>query len=231
MSKRHILLVDDEDDLRRILRRFLEIDGYAVTEATNGEAAIQELHRRPPDLVLLDILMPGVDGWTVLERIRDVSDVPVLILSARAAELDKVRGLHAGADDYVTKPFGRHEVLARITALMRRTKPITSGSDGYTDAFLTMDFRQGSTQVAGRGELRLTPIEFRLLAELVRHADQIVSQDRLLEAVWGDHSGLYRDQVKLRVSNLRRKLRQSAESSCIETVRGFGYRYRSEQAL
>ncbi|MEY2532393.1 MAG: hypothetical protein QOF29_303, partial [bacterium] len=131
MSKRHILLVDDEDDLRRILRRFLEIDGYAVTEATNGEAAIQELHRRPPDLVLLDILMPGVDGWTVLERIRDVSDVPVLILSARAAELDKVRGLHAGADDYVTKPFGRHEVLARFTALMRRTKPITSGSDGY----------------------------------------------------------------------------------------------------
>jgi DNA-binding response OmpR family regulator len=227
MSKRHILLVDDEDDLRRIVRRFLEIDGYSVTESMNGHAALQELQRRPPDLVLLDILMPGIDGWTVLERIRDVSDVPVLILSARAAEVDKVRGLHAGADDYVTKPFGRHEVLARVSALLRRARPTTSVADAYADAFLTMDFGQGCAEVAGRGELRLTPIEFRLLAELVRHANQIVSQDRLLEAVWGDHTGLYRDQVKLRISDLRRKLRQPADLSCIETVRGFGYRYRA----
>jgi DNA-binding response OmpR family regulator len=231
VNEGQILLVDDEDDLRGILRRFLEIAGYEVMEAGDGHAALRALHTRSPDLIMLDILMPGLDGWTVLERIRDVSDVPVLILSARASEVDKVRGLHGGADDYVTKPFGRHEVLARIAALMRRTRPVvTSPSEAYADAFLSIDFRQGTVQVAGQGELRLTPIEFRLLAQLVRHADQIVSQERLLEAVWGDHSGLYRDQVKLRVSNLRRKLAESAESSCIETVRGFGYRYRSAPA-
>lgn len=227
--KSRILIVDDDDDLRRILCFFMEAAGHEVFEAMDGRAALRLLHDHRPALVLLDILLPLLDGWTVLDRIREVSDVPVLILSACTTESDKVRGLQSGADDYVTKPFSRNELLARADALMRRTRRAPERDSVYADEFLVVDLRQRSVQLIGRGELRLTPIEFRLLADLVRHRDQVVSQNELLESVWGDSVGLYRDQVKLRVSSLRRKLGQSPDHSCIETVRGFGYRYRTDR--
>jgi DNA-binding response OmpR family regulator len=170
--------------------------------------------------------MPELDGWQTLERIRDLSDVPVAMLTARAAELEKVRGLKAGADDYVTKPFGRQELLARIEAMLRRSGGRSEKQETYADALLAVDFAQRSVAVNGT-EVALTPLEFRLLAAFVRHPGQLLSHDQVLELVWGDSFGASRDQVKLYVGYLRRKLEGAgADGNVIETVRGFGYRYR-----
>jgi DNA-binding response OmpR family regulator len=182
---------------------------------------------RRPDLVVLDVAMPELDGWDTLDRIRDVSDVPVIMLTAAASEVEKVRALSAGADDYVVKPFGRQELVARVQALLRRAQsepreaPIT-----YADGFVSIDFSQHTVAVADR-DVALTPLEFRLLAAFVRHPRQVLSREQLLDLVWGDAYGVTGDQVKLYVGYLRRKLDpKRAGTAPIETVRGFGYRYR-----
>jgi len=150
----------------------------------------------------------------------------VAMLTARAAELEKVRGLKAGADDYVTKPFGRQELLARIEAMLRRSRGRSEKQETYADALLAVDFAQRSVAVNG-AEVALTPLEFRLLAAFVRHPGQLLSHDQVLELVWGDSFGASRDQVKLYVGYLRRKLEGAgADGTVIETVRGFGYRYK-----
>jgi len=152
--------------------------------------------------------------------------VPVLMLTARAGELEKVRGLRGGADDYVTKPFGRQELLARVDAALRRGRNDQQPEQTYADDFLTVDFAQRQVR-AGGVDLTLTPLEFRLLGAFVRNQNQVLSHDQLLELVWGDARSADRDQVKLYVGYLRRKLGTgAAEESPIETVRGFGYRYR-----
>jgi DNA-binding response OmpR family regulator len=177
--------------------------------------------------VILDVSMPELDGWAVLERIRDLSDVPVLMLTARGEELERVRGLQGGADDYVVKPFGKQELVARVQALLRRAAkaPHEEEPESYGDAYLTIDFAQRQVTV-GERTVQLTPLEFRLLATLVRHPRQVLSRDQLLELVWGDSFGVGGDQVKLYVGYLRRKLDADAPASVpIETVRGFGYRY------
>jgi DNA-binding response OmpR family regulator len=133
MSRGHVLVVDDDADIRGLLRELLERQGYQVTEAANGREGLRALYASPPDVVLLDVSMPELDGWETLERIRDVSEVPVAMLTARAAELEKVRGLKAGADDYITKPFGRQEVLARIEAMLRRGGDRGPSQDTYAD--------------------------------------------------------------------------------------------------
>jgi DNA-binding response OmpR family regulator len=161
----------------------------------------------------------------VLERIREVSDVPVLMLTAKGEELDRVRGLRAGADDYVPKPFGRLELLARIEALLRRSSGRVEMPDSYSDDLLEVDFEQ--RRVLVRGEpAPLTPLEFRLLGAFLHHPGQVLSRDQLLELAWGDPSTRSADEVKLYVGYLRRKLDAAAGAgSAIETVRGFGYRY------
>ena len=217
-----VLVVDDEDDVRSLVRRLLQNAGYNVAEAPDGRAGLRSLHSRPPDLVILDVSMPGLDGWATLERIRDLSDVPVLMLSARDAELDKVRALQAGADDYVTKPFGRQELLARVDVLLRRARDRSNREVGYVDETLEIDFAQRVVTVAGN-ERKLTPLEFKLLAAFVRHPNQVLSREQLLDLVWGDARGVSHDQVKLYVGYLRRKLGEAVE---LETVRGFGYRFR-----
>jgi DNA-binding response OmpR family regulator len=224
MSTSRVLVIDDDTDIRELVRDLLRRSGYLVAEASNGREGLRSLHSWRPDLVVLDVSMPGLDGWETLERIRDVTEVPVLMLTALARELDKVRGLKAGADDYVTKPFGRQELLARVEALLRRGRPERAGDTlpVYQDELLSVDFAQRLVRVQGR-EVSLTPLEFRLLSALVRHPNQILSHDQLLELVWG-HEGTSRDQVKLYVGYLRRKL---GVSEVIESVRGFGYRYRS----
>jgi DNA-binding response OmpR family regulator len=171
--------------------------------------------------------MPGLDGWQTLERIRDLSDVPVLMLTARAEELERVRGLKAGADDYVAKPFGRQELLARVEALLRRSAGRRAEeAERYEDDRLSIDFARRAVTVGGR-EVALTPLEFKLLSTLVRHPNQVLSRDQLLELVWGSVYGVSGDQVKLYVGYLRRKLEpEDPERAPIETVRGFGYRYR-----
>jgi DNA-binding response OmpR family regulator len=226
MKRGRVLVVDDDADIRGLVRELLERQGYDVTEASNGRDGLRAFYASPPDVVLLDVSMPELDGWETLERIRDLSDVPVAMLTARAAELEKVRGLKAGADDYVTKPFGRQELLARIEALLRRAGPREQVQDTYADAVVAVDFAQRNVAVHGQ-DVTLTPLEFRLLAAFVRHPGQLLAHDQLLELVWGDPYGASRDQVKLYVGYLRRKLESAgAEASVIETVRGFGYRYR-----
>jgi DNA-binding response OmpR family regulator len=220
MSTSRVLVVDDEADVRRLVRELLERAGHVVDEAPDGRTALRVLYGAKPDLVVLDVTMPELDGWQTLERIRDVSDVPVLMLTARAAELEKVRGLRAGADDYVTKPFGRQELLARVEAALRRSRRASEPPERYADAVVEIDFAQAQVRVNGR-EVALTPLEFRLLGTFVRHPNQVLSRDQLLELVWGNNAAP--EQVKLYVGYLRRKL---GVDGLIETVRGFGYRYR-----
>jgi DNA-binding response OmpR family regulator len=223
MSDSRILVVDDDDDIRSLVRTLLERLGAEVREARDGREGLREFHSWRPDLVVLDVSMPELDGWSVLERLRDMSDVPVLMLTARGDELERVRGLQAGADDYVVKPFGKQELVARVQALLRRSQRGATGkeSESYTDAYLSIDWAQARVDVGGR-EVQLTPLEFRLLSTFVRNPRQVLSRDQLLELVWGDAFGVGGDQVKLYVGYLRRKLGDDAP---IETVRGFGYKY------
>jgi DNA-binding response OmpR family regulator len=221
-----ILVVDDDEDIRSLLRELLARAGYRVEEAANGRAALRQLFETPPALVLLDVSMPELDGYQTLERIRDLSDVPVIMLTARTQELERVRGLASGADDYVPKPFGRQELLARIQALLRRTGGKSEVTRSYRDGFVEIDYPQRRVVVGDR-EVQLTPLEFKLLSAFVQHPNQVLSRDQLLELVWGDPYGVSGDQVKLYVGYLRKKLDPAApESVPVETVRGFGYRYR-----
>ena len=226
MRGARVLAIDDEDDVRALLGELLSRAGYTVTAAANGREALRLFFAERPDVVLLDLNMPELDGWHTLERIRDLSDVPVVMLTARASELEKVRALQAGADDYVTKPFGRQELVARVDAVLRRARSSAPrGPDVYSDAFLEIDFSGRAVRV-GDAAVALTPLEFRLLSAFVRHPDQVLSQDQLLELAWNDPAGQSPERVKLYVGYLRRKLEQAgARPSPIETVRGFGYRY------
>jgi DNA-binding response OmpR family regulator len=217
-----ILVIDDEADIRGLLRDLLERAGYEMREASDGRAGLRLFHEAAVDLVILDVTMPELDGWQTLERIRDLSDVPILMLTARNAELERVRGLKAGADDYLTKPFGRQELLARIEALMRRTRGVVEKREAYADAAVEIDFAQRLVRVEGN-EVAFTPLEFRLLSAFVLNPNQVLSRDQLMELTWGDASHVSTDQVKLYVGYLRRKIGDER----IETVRGFGYRYRS----
>jgi DNA-binding response OmpR family regulator len=230
MKRASVLVVDDDADIRGLLRELLSRAGYEVVDSSNGREGLRALYASAPDLVLLDVSMPEMDGWQTLERIRDVSDVPVIMLTARTAELEKVRGLKAGADDYVTKPFGRQELLARVEAHLRRSGERVEQPGTYADGLITIDFAQREVTVAGRG-VALTPLEFKLLATFVRHPNQVLSHDQLLELVWGDSLTGSRARTKLYVGYLRQKLAvDDSADSPIETVRGFGYRYRPRTA-
>jgi DNA-binding response OmpR family regulator len=223
-SSGSVLVVDDDGDVRALVAELLTRAGYDVTQATNGREALKLFFDERPDLVLLDISMPELDGWATLERIRELSDVPVVMLSALGAELEKVRALRAGADDYVTKPFGRQELLARVESVLRRA-PAPEVRDVYRDGRLEVDFAQRRV-LAGEQRVELTPLEFRLLSAFVDHPGQLLAHDQLLELAWGGERGASRDQVKLYVGYLRRKLADGGvPPEAIETVRGFGYRY------
>ena len=221
-----ILVVDDDTDIRGLVQELLKRAGHDVVEAPDGNDGLKRFYAEKPDLVILDVQMPGLDGWGVLERIRELSEVPVIMLTARAEELDKVRGLRAGADDYVTKPFGRQELLARVEAHLRRSRDRQEAPEQYADDFVQVDFPQRAVRAGGK-DVSLTPLEFRLLSAFIRNPNQVLSHDQLVELAWGGAGSAERDQVKLYVGYLRRKLGEPAGGeSPIETVRGFGYRYR-----
>ena len=229
MNPSRVLVIDDDADVRGLVAELLGRAGLSVEQAEDGRSGLRALHKTPPDLVVLDVSMPDLDGWQTLERIRDLSEVPILMLTARGDELDRVRGLQAGADDYVIKPFGRQELLARVQALLRRAgREAAEQREHYVDDRLTIDFAQRAVSFEGEA-VSLTPLEFRLLAAFVRHPRQVLSREQLLELVWGDSYGVSGDQVKLYVGYLRRKLApEDPAGAPIETVRGFGYRYRPE---
>ena len=220
---RRVLVVDDDDDIRLLLAELLRGADYTVDTAQDGRAALRVFHENPCDLVILDLSMPELDGFETLERLRDLSDVPVILLTARSGEIDKVRGFRAGADDYVVKPFGRQELIARIEALLRRA-PEPTHLEHYDDGAISIDYERRLVICRGL-PIQLTPLEFRILDALVRHAGRVLSADQLVEYGWGHTAGVSREQVKLYVSYLRKKLGQEDGFQPIETVRGFGYRY------
>jgi DNA-binding response OmpR family regulator len=222
-----LLVVEDDPDIALALRLLLTRAGHQVAHAKDGRAGLRDAYTERPELVILDIGLPGMDGWQVLERLRDVSDVPVLLLTAHGQESDKVRGLRGGADDYLTKPFTNAELVARVEALLRRAAGAASWADEvYDDGVLRIDPAARRTYVDGE-EVRLTPTEFRLLNVLVRHVGAVLSPNQLLAQAWDDPTGIGPERVKFAVLRLRRKLGWTdPEASPIESVRGFGYRYR-----
>ncbi len=224
--KGRVLVIEDDQDISLGIRTVLTRNGFDVASSADGKQGLRAFHAARPDLVVLDIGLPTLDGWAVLERIRDLSDVPVLILTAHGHESDKVRGLHSGADDYLTKPFGNRELAARVDALLRRPRAGQPEAEIYDDGRLLVNL--GSREVSAGGvPVALTPTEFRLLAALVRHPGQTLTPDQLLELAWNDPLGVGPERVKFGIMRLRRKLGQGPEEpgSFIEAVRGFGYRY------
>ena len=226
MPQQRVLVIDDSETQRALLENRLELAGYTVTVAADGRAGLRALYEVRPDLVLLDVVMPGIDGWKTLELIREISDVPVIMLTALDSELERVRGLRGGADDYVGKPFGQEELAARIEAVLRRVGEKAEAHEVYEDGIVFIDFEAHEVRVRDEA-ITLTPLEFRLLAALTENRGLVLSRDKLLELVWGIGYGGAGDQVKLYIRYLRQKLEvDPAKPELIETVRGFGYRYR-----
>jgi len=218
-------VIEDDRDIALGIRTVLTRNGFDVANSADGKQGLRTFHDARPDLVVLDIGLPTLDGWSVLERIRDLSDVPVLILTAHGSEADKVRGLHGGADDYLTKPFGNRELAARVEALLRRPRTAAGPPEVYDDGSLLVRLDSREVSVDG-APIALTPTEYRLLAALIRHPGQTLTPDQLLELAWNDPLGIGPERVKFGIMRLRRKLGQhDGPASAIEAVRGFGYRY------
>jgi DNA-binding response OmpR family regulator len=226
VSQKTVLLIDDSETVRATLAERLERGGYRVATAADGREGLRRLYETRPDVVLLDVIMPDLDGWKTLELIRDVSSVPVIMLTTKDTELDRVRGLRGGADDYVGKPFSASELTARIEALLRRSGEPEPVKERFDDGTVSIDFE--SRDVLVRGEkVSLTPLEFRLLAVLTGHAGQVLSRHQLIDLVWGQNYSSSGDPVKIYIGYLRKKIEEDpAKPELVETVRGFGYRYR-----
>jgi len=222
-----IVLVDDDANLRHTLGYALRQEGFEVFAAEDGERGLEAFHQSRPDVVLLDVMLPNLDGFEVCRRIRKESDVPILMLTARDTELDKVVGLELGADDYLAKPFSTRELVARVRALLRRTRqPAASVGEPLESAGLLLDAVRHRVTLEGR-EIPLKPKEFDLLAFFMAHPGQVFGREQLLASVWGyDFAGDSRT-VDTHVKTLREKLDDDAEHPLwIDTVRGVGYRFR-----
>lgn len=224
---RRILVVDDEERMVRFIRLNLEHDGFQVMEAYRGTQAIEQLRSGLPDLILLDVMMPDIDGFEVLRMIREISSVPVIMLTAKGEEEDRVRGLELGADDYITKPFSPRELVSRVRAVLRRTETATTSTHGLieVDERLKIDFDRREVWVDGE-LVKLRPTEYRLLYHLVQNAGWVITHDQLLAKVWGYE---YRDEphyVRLYINYLRKKLEEDPSNpKYILTERGVGYRF------
>jgi two-component system KDP operon response regulator KdpE len=225
-----ILVVDDEPAILRAVRTNLRAHGYQVETAETGAAAVDRHDRARPDLVLLDLNLPDLDGSEVIRRLRQRAPTPIIVLSVRDAEGDKVAALDAGADDYVTKPFGADELLARVRAALRRLAGPAGQPDG---AFVAGDLRVDlqRREVTVRGErVRLTPTEYDLLKTFVRYPDRVLTDRMLLQHVWGSEYGSESHYLHVYVARLRRKLEGGHGQRWIQTEPGVGYRFVTEQA-
>ena len=226
-DKPRILLVDDDLNISRLVQLYLEKEGFEVKTAGRGDDALNEFRRMPPDLMLLDVMLPGMDGWQVLKAIRKNSTIPIIMLTAKDETFDKVLGLELGADDYITKPFENKELVARVKAVLRRTQGAEEDQDD-TLAFpgLTVSLAQYEVHYEGR-EIEMPPKELEVLHFLASHVGQVFTRDQLLEQVWGfDFPGESSSTVDVHVKRIREKLPDSEKYGwCIRTVWGVGYKF------
>jgi DNA-binding response OmpR family regulator len=226
-QSRLILVVDDEARMVRFIQLNLEHDGFQVISAYNGREALEQVRSQLPNLVLLDVMMPDLDGFEVLKRIRDQSSVPVIMLTAKGEEDDRVHGLELGADDYITKPFSPRELVSRVRAVLRRTETESNVTSGIieVDDRLKLDFNRREIWINDQ-IVQLRPTEYRLLYHLVQNAGWVITHEQLLTKVWGYE---YRDEphyVRLYINYLRKKLEEDpANPKYILTERGVGYRF------
>jgi two-component system KDP operon response regulator KdpE len=222
-----ILVVDDEKRIVRFIRLNLEQDGFKVLSAYNGTEALEQVRKQLPNLVLLDVMMPDLDGFEVLKKIRIASTVPVIMLTAKGEEEDRIKGLELGADDYITKPFSPRELVSRVKAVLRRTEAFSGDSANVieVDDWLKLDFNRRKIWVGGE-LVQLRPTEYRLLYHLVQNAGWVVTHDQILTKVWGYE---YRDEphyVRLYINYLRKKIEKDPSNpEYILTERGVGYRF------
>lgn len=223
-ERARILIADDDDRIVASLRRALAYEGYEVTTAGGGVEALASARARLPDLVILDVMMPGLDGIEVCRRLREGGEVPILMLTARDGTADRVLGLDSGADDYLIKPFAYDELLARVRALLRRgggVRHVVTHEDVTLDVE-SRDVRRGSRAIS------LTAKEFELLEHLLRHPRRVFTRDQLLETVWGYDASAMSNVIDVYVGYLRQKLEEGGEPRLIQTVRGVGYALRRE---
>jgi DNA-binding response OmpR family regulator len=227
-KKTTILAADDDPQLLRLMTRTLEFEGYEVLAASDGQQALAQIESQPLDLVLLDVMMPKMDGFTVCQRVREFSSVPIIIVTARGQDQDKVRGLDLGADDYLTKPFSVEELLARVRAVLRRSQIVSKeGAQGLQAITITgevmIDYSQHLVALAGE-EIALTPTEYSIIAYLAQNMGRIVTQDLLLEHVWGPEYLGESHMLQVNINRLRRKIEADpSDPRYILTKVGVGY--------
>lgn len=219
-----LLVVDDEPQILRIMRTSLPMRGFEVRTVSSGEEALEEIRKELPDAIILDLMMPGMTGLEVCRRLREFSKVPIVVLSARGSEKDKVAALDLGADDYVTKPFSMEELLARLRAVLRRVSPSTSGSALWSVGDITLNTEERRVTVTGK-EIKLTPKEFEVLKYLMSNAGKVVTHRSLLQAVWGWESSDQTEYLRVFINQLRRKIEPSPQQPrYILTEPWVGYR-------
>ncbi len=229
-SGARILVVDDEIEIVRALQRSLTSHGFEVFTAGSGEDAMERIAQHRPDLVLLDLGLPGMSGLEVCKRVREQSNLPVIVLSVKDTERDKVLALDLGADDYVAKPFGMDEVLARVRVALRHSAQVAAGTEPvFVSGPLRIDFAQRQVQLEGR-DIKLTPTEYDLLKVLVKNRGKILTRQMLLSQVWGTGYGMEAHYLHVYVGQLRRKIEpDSAHPRFILTISGVGYRFAADE--
>jgi DNA-binding response OmpR family regulator len=222
--KNKILFIDDDPTLLDLLSQFLQETGFQVFTAANGALGLKMAYNERPDLVLLDVMMPGMDGWEICARLREMTQVPIVMVTAKSSEADKLRGFRLGVDDYVTKPFSFAELAARIQAVLGRAN-LPGKEDGYaTHGNIKLDMKKYQAFVEER-VVELTPTEFRLLEALVRRQGQVAGEKELIQEVWGDYRQEDASLVRRYILMLRKKIEKDPSNpSLLITVRGFGYR-------
>ena len=221
MAEGRILIVEDEKNIASLVTLYLENEGFRVKHVTDGSMALDAVRRFEPDLVLLDVMLPGMDGTEICRRLRSEGDIPIIMLTARDQEVDKVVGLELGADDYVTKPFSPRELVARVKAVLRRTSAKSEETEQFSLGVLSLDVDRRQVTVDG-SQIELTAKEFDLLAFLVRNRGIVFSRDRLMERVWEYDHPVDSRTVDSHVKSLRQKLGDAAD--LIKTLRGVGYK-------
>ncbi|MBS1252490.1 MAG: Transcriptional regulatory protein WalR [Anaerolineales bacterium] len=224
-----ILLIDDDESLLKLLGRYLSDAGYAVTTADNGASGLQQLYQEQPNLVVLDVMMPSLDGWETCRRIRDMTDVPIIMLTVKGEEPDKLKAFRLGVDDYVTKPFSFAELAARVGAVLQRVgQADVQGQESRLQVGDLILDRQARVASRGGETIDLTPTEFKLLTTLMEHAGEVISPENLVTAVWGEDYADATGYVRRYIWHLRQKIEPDpAKPKYIFNERGFGYRFRA----